>query len=648
LLQPEPHPQDYKSLLKYLREIANVRLKEVRKLAIGEEPDFLLFAKMREEEDGLREIPSYGTVAELGNEGLNSNTNYATLRRFYEEVANPLKPSKLRYGIGLVVRIIGDKIIRYPLVSYPLTMRRDSRDILTVSSDTLGAWRLETAVATREYTGLEEQELEELATALGSISLIDGFDTQVEEVGILLEKCLGSRWSDSDWPETLSEDTNTISHAPLLFVQRNRNTAYGEFIGRILERPNLRSQLLKGVLGGSMAKLSREQVPYLLPLPANKEQQRIADALLRERVIKVQGPPGTGKSHTIANVMAPLLASGKQVLVLTEKPVALKAILDKVPSTFSPFILELEEERRAQSVAALVQARYDANPTLLDSRSTVAKERLEQLDLERLSLLSKWSGWASGDSLALNAKYKGTLKALTERLLTEKPLHSWFKDTVGEQDLALLLPVNMGDGAQVQKLLDWQGVQGRLADASYEEGVTVVPSIDRLPTPDQLREFDEISNHLEFDFRPKVSHTDTGTTIEEVVLLRDDTVTPEQLKTAIKAYVDFREGVPLTEWCQQLVSRLGEGFAEAEELNRILTERLNPIREADVDGLLTDYTCPGNIDEIRRAIGEFREPLGFVGTIKSKFVNAVFSKPPTLELPGSVSGVIKPNGIGLL
>jgi hypothetical protein len=37
--------------------------------------------------------------------------------------------------------------------------------------------------------------------------------------------------------------------------------------------------------------------------------------------------------------------------------------------------------------------------------------------------------------------------------------------------------------------------------------------------------------------------------------------------------------------------------------------------------------------------------LGFVGTIKSKFVNAVFSKPPTLELPGSVSGVIKPNGI---
>ncbi|MCK5642483.1 MAG: AAA family ATPase, partial [Gammaproteobacteria bacterium] len=60
------------------------------------------------------------------------------------------------------------------------------------------------------------------------------------------------------------------------------------------------------------------------PLPANDEQRRIIRTLDRQKGVLVQGPPGTGKSHTIANLICHLLATGKRVLVTAKTPRALK------------------------------------------------------------------------------------------------------------------------------------------------------------------------------------------------------------------------------------------------------------------------------------------------------------------------------------
>ena len=69
----------------------------------------------------------------------------------------------------------------------------------------------------------------------------------------------------------------------------------------------------------------------LFPLPANKEQQMIAQKLSSNSGVVIQGPPGTGKSHTIANLISHLLAHGKRVLVTSEKEHALKVLKDKIP-----------------------------------------------------------------------------------------------------------------------------------------------------------------------------------------------------------------------------------------------------------------------------------------------------------------------------
>src|SRR5690606_32298605 len=70
----------------------------------------------------------------------------------------------------------------------------------------------------------------------------------------------------------------------------------------------------------------------LLPLPANEEQRDIIDRLAGDSGVVVEGPPGTGKTHTIANIVAALLARGQRVLVTSEKAQALRVLREKLPS----------------------------------------------------------------------------------------------------------------------------------------------------------------------------------------------------------------------------------------------------------------------------------------------------------------------------
>jgi len=66
------------------------------------------------------------------------------------------------------------------------------------------------------------------------------------------------------------------------------------------------------------------------PFVSNASQRRVA--LLADdpnnQIVVVQGPPGTGKSLTIANVACHLVASGKRVLISTQKDKAMEVVDD--------------------------------------------------------------------------------------------------------------------------------------------------------------------------------------------------------------------------------------------------------------------------------------------------------------------------------
>jgi hypothetical protein len=70
----------------------------------------------------------------------------------------------------------------------------------------------------------------------------------------------------------------------------------------------------------------------LFPLESNIKQREVARLSAVSRVLVVHGPPGTGKSQTICNLICRLVASGKTVLVTSQKDKALQVVRDKLPN----------------------------------------------------------------------------------------------------------------------------------------------------------------------------------------------------------------------------------------------------------------------------------------------------------------------------
>jgi very-short-patch-repair endonuclease len=87
------------------------------------------------------------------------------------------------------------------------------------------------------------------------------------------------------------------------------------------------------------------------PKPYNQEQVEVIRKLEGSEGVVLQGPPGTGKTHTIANVISHYLATGKRVLVTSQKTPALKALKSQLPEgiqMLTGMLLESDREGQAE------------------------------------------------------------------------------------------------------------------------------------------------------------------------------------------------------------------------------------------------------------------------------------------------------------
>ena len=163
-----------------------------------------------------------------------------------------------------------------------------------------------------------------------------------------------------------------IYRDPIIFLG-NRAQGFAEALDKLIEAiPNsdLSSEALIRIVGINEEKLSEDNQPlttrpdihltpisnvaevdFLLTKPANKEQERVITRLEQTGSVLVQGPPGTGKSHTIANIIGHLLASGKTILVSSHTSKALRVVREKVVSSLQPLcvaVLENDTESKSQ------------------------------------------------------------------------------------------------------------------------------------------------------------------------------------------------------------------------------------------------------------------------------------------------------------
>ena len=159
------------------------------------------------------------------------------------------------------------------------------------------------------------------------------------------------------------------------------------------------------------------------PKPFNEEQIRIVQNIDSSSGVIVQGPPGTGKSHTIANVICHLLATGHRILVTGKTPRALEVLEGLVPDELNALCINLlgkgvaEQNSLESSVNGIL--RKDENWNEEDGQNELRRSEAELEDLrkEKAAVERRLRGIREAEIHAqsvANGAYLGTAARIAE------------------------------------------------------------------------------------------------------------------------------------------------------------------------------------------------------------------------------------------
>jgi len=175
------------------------------------------------------------------------------------------------------------------------------------------------------------------------------------------------------------------------------------------------------------------------PKPSNDEQRRIVDKIRAASGVLVQGPPGTGKSHTIANLICHLLATGQRTLITAKTPRALQVLEGLVPYELRPLCINLLgsglEERRSleSSVGGILRKNEEWNENRATRERTELDERLRKLREERAKVIRRLRDIRESETHTQSiaeGTYRGTAARIAEAVNRDRAAYEWFTDSV--------------------------------------------------------------------------------------------------------------------------------------------------------------------------------------------------------------------------
>lgn len=232
------------------------------------------------------------------------------------------------------------------------------------------------------------------------------------------------------------------------------------------------------------------------PKPANDEQRAIIGKINNNGGVLVQGPPGTGKSHTIANLISHLLATGKRTLITAKTPRALKVLEKLIPEELRPLCISLlgtgiEENQSMESSVNDILIQHE---TWNSDRSNQAikqlKNRLEKLREEMAAIGHQIRQIRESETqqiVILDGAYKGSAAKIAQTLNEQEQNYNWFIDEV---DVDSPCPV---EGNKAVALFSAKRV---ITDNDYLEINLRFP--DHIPSPEEVSEL--FDKETKFDF----------------------------------------------------------------------------------------------------------------------------------------------------
>ena len=175
------------------------------------------------------------------------------------------------------------------------------------------------------------------------------------------------------------------------------------------------------------------------PKPWNEKQRLIAEKMRTSNGILVQGPPGTGKSHTIANLICHLLATGQRTLITAKTPRALQVLEKLVPKELHPLSINLlgggPDERKSleSSVSGILQKDDDWQADRAARMIKNRERKLQGLREEKAAVdrrLRQIRESEKHPQVIGEGAYRGTAARIAETVNRDQSAYEWFTDTV--------------------------------------------------------------------------------------------------------------------------------------------------------------------------------------------------------------------------
>ncbi len=239
-------------------------------------------------------------------------------------------------------------------------------------------------------------------------------------------------------------------------------------------------------LNKSLSNFDAEKDQIFFPLPANEEQFQIIKEFKKHLGVLVQGPPGTGKSHTIANLICHLLATGKKVLVTSQTSRALKVLKDKMPKEIAPLTVNLlghgvEDLQSLEFSVGEITRKYNAwdarkNQQLIKSTQSQLENAKFQLHEIKTALRELRETETYKHSIVDN-KYQGTAQEIANRLAQEEVSLGWIEDAVSIETISPATP---------SELLEFLRLHRKITPERRVELEKVVVPVSQIPTQDQF------------------------------------------------------------------------------------------------------------------------------------------------------------------
>ena len=383
------------------------------------------------------------------------------------------------------------------------------------------------------------------------------------------------------------------------------------------DEPLITMRGLSTVPGVTSADGSGEDLFF--PLPFNAEQVEVVRRLAHRPGVVVQGPPGTGKTHTIANIVCHYLATGRRVLVTSQKSDALKVLRDKLPEEVRPLAVALLDSdrdglREFQTSVGIIEGRIASADGARDRAKIVRLEK--ELDsLHRtLALLDRKAddlGRAARSSVTIDGKEIGPAAAARE-LAAAGDLAGWIEDKldIGDAYDPPLTDLNVAELREARKAIG--------ARLSYL-GKRLPPLAD-LPNLNQIERAHRDLSHAE-NIRRLIASGDL------FALRDDDSETLEQCQAQIndlKALVAGRKDILASPsaWTTRIAALLLQseeqaGLAELETL-RAEADRLKAEHRYFV---VRPVTLPDGLEDDPRAVTAITNlasgaaPFGLLGSV---------------------------------